>query len=466
MTPASAGAGAANRRRRPRPISLYGLLALVVLAPLPIGAMSEWAWATLALGTAAVLCLWSAEAWRGAPSPRLAPFMPALLLFAIALAWAAIQASPLVPEGWHNPIWASVRPLLDVPVAGTISVNPSATVDGIVRLGAYGGILFLALVHGREPGRARLILLAAAGAAGVYAGYGLLVFLGGFETILWYPKTAYIGDLTGPMVNRNSFATYCGLGVLCMAALIQQEFPRRLEPGLPWRERQRIRLGFLTGRGLVYAAGFVALAIALLLTHSRGGLVASLFGLTAFLGLGAIRRATRFRRLVVACLAGGIGAMALLATSGDATLARFLDADMEAEPRIEAYERTLVAIADAPYAGTGLGTYRDVFQMYRTPSIEKPFFRAHNTYLENALELGVPAAVALVGAVAWLGGMCLLGALRRRRDATYPCLGAASTALVGAHALVDFSLQIPAVAALFFMLLGCGCAQSRSSREA
>ena len=36
-------------------------------------------------------------------------------------------------------------------------------------------------------------------------------------------------------------------------------------------------------------------------------------------------------------------------------------------------------------------------------------------------------------------------------------------ALVGLHALVDFSLQIPAVAILYACILGIGCAQASSS---
>ena len=29
----------------------------------------------------------------------------------------------------------------------------------------------------------------------------------------WLPKTAYVGDVTGTFVNRNSFATYANLGL-------------------------------------------------------------------------------------------------------------------------------------------------------------------------------------------------------------------------------------------------------------
>lgn len=438
----------------------------MVLSPLPIGAVNQWAWATLAVAVGALLCLWAIEVWRGAPVPRLAPFLPALALFAAALLWAAAQAWPGMPASLHHPFWATAANALDVPVAGTISANPAATLQGLVRLMTYAAILFLALVHCRDPSRARAVVASAAAAASVYGAYGLVVFLGGFETILWFPKTAYLGDLTGPMVNRNSFATYCGLGLLCIATLIGRGLARDPPRGLPVRERLRIRLSFFTGRGLLYLGALAALAMALLLTHSRGGFIAFGIGLLVLLGLAAANSRMSFRRAGMAALFVAVGAAALLVTSGEATLIRLFNSSVEAEPRTAAYERTLAAIADSPYLGTGLGTYRDVFQMYRTPSIEKPFFRAHNTYLENALELGIPAAASLTGAVAWLAFACLRGTLRRRRDAAFPCLAVAATALVGSHALVDFSLQIPAVAALYFLILGAGCGQARSSREA
>ena len=52
------------------------------------------------------------------------------------------------------------------------------------------------------------------------------------------------------------------------------------------------------------------------------------------------------------------------------------------------------------------------------------------------MELGLPAALALVAAIGGAAWVCAEG-LRRRRDAMYPCLGLAATALVGSHAAVD-----------------------------
>ncbi|MBI3453232.1 MAG: hypothetical protein HY057_10510, partial [Rhodospirillales bacterium] len=84
----------------------------------------------------------------------------------------------------------------------------------------------------------------------------------------------------------------------------------------------------------------------------------------------------------------------------------------------------------------------------------------HSTYLELALEGGLPALAALLGVGGWLVYRALIGVIRRRRDAIYPCAGLAATALVGTHTAFDFSLQIPAVAATYVMLTAVAVAQS------
>jgi hypothetical protein len=61
---------------------------------------------------------------------------------------------------------------------------------------------------------------------------------------------------------------------------------------------------------------------------------------------------------------------------------------------------------------------------------------------------------------------CLKGAITRQTNETMPCVAASVAFLLGVHALVDFSLQIQAIALTFMALLGAGVAQSASSRKA
>jgi O-antigen ligase len=129
------------------------------------------------------------------------------------------------------------------------------------------------------------------------------------------------------------------------------------------------------------------------------------------------------------------------------------------------YRETLQAIGDHPLFGTGLGTFEFVYPAYQTPDIVAFYDLAHDDYLENTLELGIPAALALFAALGLLTARCMVGVFQRRRDAIYPALAVAATVLVGVHAVVDFSLQIPAVAVTYAAILGLGVAQSVSTGQ-
>jgi O-antigen ligase len=154
-----------------------------------------------------------------------------------------------------------------------------------------------------------------------------------------------------------------------------------------------------------------------------------------------------------------------IAIGGAGLLARLaLLFDPEAmEYRFPAYRLMLGAIADFPWLGVGYGAFEDAFKSYRAPPLVFYFDAAHSTYLENALELGLPAAIALWSSIAWLAMIGLRGFLRRTPAGIYGWAAACATLLVGFHAAFDFSLQIPAVAIAYSVMLAIGCSQSWSS---
>jgi O-antigen ligase len=84
------------------------------------------------------------------------------------------------------------------------------------------------------------------------------------------------------------------------------------------------------------------------------------------------------------------------------------------------------------------------------------FAQAHNDPLELTLELGLPAAAAILCALVWLVGLCLRELRARRRGAIFPCIAIAVTLQLGLHSLVDFSMQVPAVMVAYMILLACG----------
>src|SRR5262249_16939185 len=150
---------------------------------------------------------------------------------------------------------------------------------GLMRLGCYGAIVFLGLQFGRNPLNARRGVWVLAMAAFAYALYGLLVFSAGIDTVGLYPKILYLDSVTGPFVNRNSFATYAGLGLLCVLALSFGEVNRD-NPEVPATDRSRA--DFLgSARFWILVTAAIVIAAALALSRSRGGFASSVVALIA-----------------------------------------------------------------------------------------------------------------------------------------------------------------------------------------
>ena len=459
----------------------WGLTATVMLAPLPFASNRPWSWSLLSLMVGFWLILWALRALLdfrpGAVSdPKQAVIQVpwarhalATILFLTLVGWFALQASSLAPAAWHHPFWATAQSVLKNAADAAISLNPINSITGLMRILAYAGVFFLALQYGRRSSRAKKMVWALCLAGAVYALYGVMAYFSGDKMILWFPKWAYLDSLTSTFVNRNTFATYAGVTLLVTIVLLLAEIERATPYGLMSRAGWMDFMENLSPRLFFLAGATVVMATALLLTHSRGGFVSTLVGLfVLFLGM-ALNRKKRTRTLVASVVLTVLAGYVLLDISGGETLSRLGNIDSQWNNRKEVHSLTLEAIADSPKWGTGLGTYGDVFYQHRgtdfyvwTPTFDK----AHNTYLEFALEAGLVPTAALVVLFALLFLMTLRGVLKRQRNAAYPCLGLAATALVGTHALIDFSMQIPGMAVTYFYLMGMACAQSWSSSEA
>ena len=446
----------------PELLVFRGLVAVVLLAPLPFGSYPVWAWSVLVGGTGILLLGWGALAASGRVAIVRVPrrLWWAAIPFALAILWALFQTLPFSPESLHHPVWRSAEEALGIPYAGSISLDPVAGRESLVRIAAYAGIFWLSLQFGRDRGRARSMLAAVAAVAAAYALYGLAVNVSGANAILWFDKTAYRDVVTATFVNRNSFATFAGLGLVCATAMLARRLRRAGSgaQGLRQRVRDLIAEGYAR-TGLLLGAWFV-LAVALLLTESRGGTAAAVLALTVFFGALALRRGLSPRAFILPMLVVALAGTIVLDMSGDGLARRLWTTADNWQFRAEIYRQTGQAIGDSPALGTGLGTFASVYRLYRTGDIDPGVHMAHNDYLEIALELGIPAGACLVASLAALAFVCAGGALVRRHDPEVPAAGLAACALVGAHALVDFSLQIPAVAATFSLMLGAGIAQS------
>lgn len=443
----------------------WALIALVALAPLPLASNRPLPAALFSLAAGLLLALWAAALLTGrarlAVSPRKIVW-PLTLFGAVAL-WIFLQAMPL-PGAWGDPVWREAAAALGEPLSASISVNPQATLSGLMRLLAYGAVFWLTLQLARDPERARSAMTAAAVIGAAYALYGIAVYAAGNGWVTIYRKWAYHEALTSTFVNRNSYATFAGLGLLCAVAWLVSGIRHLIALERPLRRKVALVAEAIFAQSFARTIAVLLLLAALLLTGSRAGVAASLIGL--FVLLLAMTRGSTLRPMQVLVAGGVVGGIALtaLALGGDLLVDRLAETgrDASAIDRELTYSATMDAISTAPWTGTGYGTYREVFAAWRPEALSSGFYwdKAHNDYLENALELGLPAMLALNLAIALLAAEALRGLWRRRRDRTAPALGVAATALVGVHAFFDFSLQMPAVSALYAFIMGLAVAQA------
>lgn len=460
----------ATEHSRRQGATLFWLtLAVVLLSPLPFGSNRPWSWNLLVVLAGGLLAFWSLGQLRSGRSAAIAPrriWLPAGL-FSVTCLFALLQTVPLLPASAANPLWSlelSIRPPTErVP----ISLSPADTRSAVLRLLAYGAIFWLVLQGARDGRRADQAVGAIAIASGLYSAYGVAVVLSGNEAILWFDKWAYRDTVTSTFVNRNSFATYCGLGLLCALAYLFRTLNRI---GMDQSSLKQF-VGDLLGGMTPWVMGALAAVplnlVGLFLTQSRAGILSSALALVVFLvGLSFKLRTRRLTALVFS----GFMVLASLyyfAVSGSGFVDRLealIGSDLAGNARLVIYRATIGAILDSPWLGVGYGTFEDYFRTLRSPEMFGRFIKAHNTYLENALELGIPAAASLVLAIALLALRALSGLRRQRSAFVYGWMAFCATVLVGSHALVDFSLQIPAVAVTFATILAVGCSQSWSSR--
>jgi O-antigen ligase len=455
------------------PLIETAFLILIVLAPLPFGSNRPVWWSGIALCTALLVAAYAYGLLKGkaAPGFRLWQVGAILLPALAALTWGALQAAPpaLIGSGLVNPLWTLAGTALGTPLSGAISLDPHESLTGVLRLSSYLMIFWLALELGRQrPFADRLLRWVAYGGM-AYAGYGLALHMLGIERILWVPKTAYLGYLTSTFVNRNSYATYAVLGLLASTVLFIQALRSQSTRRRSLRRQIVAFIEKLTGRAALPLLACATLTLALLLTGSRMGALCGAAGLAVLLCAAALARVIPRRQTLILLGLLGAGFLAILAFNGgvfvDRLATKTLSTDSDA--RADLYALTARAIGDNPLVGTGLGTFPEVFALYRDDRFDTlgPIGKAHNSYLGNALELGVPAAMLLLAGLAALAETVGVGLFRRKRGKLFPVLGAAALTAVALHSLVDFSLEIPAVSLTFAALMGVCCAQSYRTRK-
>ena len=382
-------------------------------------------------------------------------------LFAASVAWAALQCLGGVSEAIQHPLWVLAADALASPLPGAIGISAEATSHGLLLLCSNAATFWIALQIGRNRYCAEGLLRGFVVLCAVYTFYGLMDAAFGWYHVLFQPK--YLEVTSGPetyvsatFVNRTHYAAYAGMGLCAGVAWCLDVFGAHRYIGAAIMLRAEI----------VPVLSSCIILLGLALSGSRGGVAVS-FAALAVVFAAQIRNRRQILRFSL--VFAGIVALAglVIVTMGGFFIDRLHLLPGAVTEKMALNRLVLRAIQDRPLLGHGLGAFVEGFPLYRdeTLAVGKIWNAAHASWLELVMGVGIPAALGLGLALALLVKTCIGGVLTRKRDTFAPIAALAASLLLGLHSLIDFSIQTPAVAMAYSMILGLGVAQSRSSRD-
>jgi hypothetical protein len=362
-------------------------------------------------------------------------FRPLAAVAAVPALWVVVQVLPL--KLFAHPIWRSAETALRHPIAGTISVDPGAS---IIALGQYLCVIavaFLSAAVAVDRQRAEWILFALTAAVTAAA-----------LMLLARPATFARGQTIDCVAMGIIIA-----GAACIRTIERYETrrssPQRSVPVLLW----------------TFVACSAALAIcgaAVMLSATREILIATGYGIFAFTCISIIRRFALGAIGNTAIAAPALGAAILLlayypAERGTSVTLAFAGASNPS--RIALSERVLY---DAPLVGTGAGTFAALAPIYRQIEDPPPDSTAVTAAATIAIELGKPMFWLFTTAAGGSIFILIRASLQRGRDSFYPAMGGSCLITLLLLCFNNAGLLETASSSIGAAVIGLAIAQSKS----
>lgn len=421
---------------------------LLVLAMFFGGGTRQGAWSDALVELASLpLLAWSIFTIDFGRLGRLARF--GLVIMAAIILIPLVQLIPLPPALWT--LLPGRNAIVDIYAAANtslpwlaLSLQPSATWFSLLSLlPAISIVLAMFIMSNAQRWRMVTIVLAAA-AAGIVL--DLLQIMGGPDSPLRFYTFTNPDRAVGFFANANHNAAFLYAAVPLTAAWAKA-----------WADR---RSPFRTVGLLASAALFCAIFVGLALTHSRAGLALGLVAaiVATVLVVGVSRGQMRRRVLILGAIAN-VAALLLAFQTGFVSLSqRIEDQDVFQDLRWPVAESTFKSVKMFFPAGSGLGTFIYVHEMYAPRSLARESYvnHAHDDWLELGLEAGLPAMVLALGFFAWYAAAAV-GAWRPAAAGESPAnkllarAASVSVLLILVHSAVDYPLRTIALMMLFAM---------------
>ncbi len=398
-----------------RSASLALLCAVLLFGPLAFGAVQSWSLFVIQCGSALLFMLWSVE--FSISRPMRIVHHPLYFPFVLIILVASIQ------------------------IAFSTSVYPYLTYRKLLTYITISLVFFVSVQILDSDKSLKLLFNVLAIFGFVVALFAIAQFLTKADSIYWLVKPRFGAWIFGPYVNHNHYA-----GLMEMLTPI----PLVLSTDRSLRPESKVIYLFL---GAIMGSSIV-------LSQSRGGIIA-LFVQLAVLATALVwsRRSAATSIVFAVLLLFGVGLVYWL--GADPVLKRLNTLTAEStfateQQRISVLHDSIQMVRERPLLGFGLGTFSTAYPKYRGFVTDLFVNEAHNDYLQALIETGLIGFIA-VGWVVWV--LCrTIATLSRdwqvRSLMRYRFAALLATVGIAVHSFLDFNLQIPANALLFFVLAG------------
>jgi O-antigen ligase len=412
-----------SERRLVRPSGIVqwvlvpGLCVLLIFAVLAFGAVDEWSTFAFEAGAAVLFLVWAArqlvsKELKLSQNPL---YLPAFLFFGLILAQIVLRRS----------------------------AYSYITKYEALQYVSYGIVLLIGAECVREEGARKIFALVMIVFGAGYSFFALAQELTSNGKIFWVHSPQFQSSIYGSYVNHDHYA-----GLMEMLVPI----PFVLSMGHLLKGGKRVLVGFCA----------VLMAGTIFLSGSRGGMLAFFLEMVLFAALTFRKRQSP--RIALGSMALCVFILALLIFVGKGEVLGRLG-DLSPGIRLDMTKDSLRMFSRRPVFGWGLGTFPTVYPSYRSFYTNLFINEAHNDYAQLLVETGLLG----FGLMLWFLVRLYRYGLPTSRRWEFHWDGAVSlAALLGCtgillHSFVDFNLQVPANAALFYVL--CGLAASRPLAE-
>jgi O-antigen ligase len=420
-------------------LAFLTICVMIVITTLAFGTVHYWALAFFAATAAGLVCLWCLDGLtlRSVQLSRNALQLPLLGLIILGL----IQLLPLRSAAENGGLQLSL--------SRALSLDPNSTRLVLVQLVSLLIFFSATLIFTDSPRRLRALTRTIIIFGFLLAMFGLTQSLTTNGARVYWFRQLTQSTAFGPFINRHHFAGYMELVIALPLGLL---FSGALEPY----------------KRPLYAFAVLLMAVALIMTNSRGGLislVAEILFVIVIAGPSMGHREqsrtsflmrTALMRVAMALGLGIILFFSALAIGGSGVFGRLLGTVNSADPttgRAHFWNVTLDVIKNHPILGSGLGSFSVIYTRYDSGNGLYRLEQAHNDYLQTLADGGI------VGGLLGLSFLIILfgrGFARRNTDDKFR-RGVATGALAGCfavlvHSAFDFTLHTTANALLFLVL--------------